>query len=233
MRGLSDASARWSRSNSRAGRLDQAARRAEAIVAGNLSETDQKFVRRGIPWRPAARAWPGHSGGQAGPAIRSARPLPSGHRWRSGPAATAEAGRRWAATMVDSMPRSVGPASTTNGIRRAEAGQHVFGAKSGSLLCWHWPMARQAVARSRTSRACIAGCAGTRRPIVGSPAVTIEAMSASAPSGTDQGQRSRPNAVRQAPLHHSPNVADALGGGEVWEVNDQRVETTAGPWPRR
>ena len=82
------------------------------------------------------------------------------------------------------------------------------------------------------SSACIAGWAGTRRPIVGRPGGDERGDRRAGPQRHDQGQRPRPMLLgKRARL--VGKLADRFGRGEIAHMDDQRVEARAGPWLRR
>ena len=120
------------------------------------------------------------------------------------------------------MPRSVAPQSMISGIRPSRLCS-TCSARVGliePLALAEGAASGRPVARSS---ACIAGCAGTRRPIVGSPAVTSDAMPASGRSGTTS--VSGPGQCCSASVSASlAELADPLGSGEIRHVHDQRVE---------
>ena len=124
-RGLSDASAWWSRSNSFAA---ASARSPERLrLASPRPARSRSDIRRLGVAALAAAASTAHNGLRAGPAPRSRRYRESRHRPRSGPGRSSRSGPPVAATMVDSRPRSVAPASMIERDASAEALQHMLG----------------------------------------------------------------------------------------------------------
>ena len=149
----------WSRSNSRAAasiRSPDALRSTSPAPGRNRSE-----IRLAAPRsRRGGAVSPAHSGWPAARALRSRRSADCrGARPRSGPARSRRSGPPVAATMVDSMPRSVGPAVDDQRDPAAEALEHMLGAGRADR-----PLAlAEGAARGRPaarSRACIARMGG-------------------------------------------------------------------------
>ena len=186
------------------------------------AEADQKFAvarfRRIQPQRLARRI-------MAGEHARRLDRRPSLPRASTsiGPRRSSRSGPPVAATIVDSMPRSVAPPSMISGMRPSRLAS-TCAARVGLIR----PLALADGAASglavACSSACMAGCAGTRSAMVGRPAVTSEAIGASVPAAARPGSAARANARSASARACALNVADRLRRRQVRNMDDQRVE---------
>ena len=208
------------------GRFDRVAACAEGDVALDRRRSRSDIRRRALRSRPGAAAWPAHNGWRAGRGLRSRRcgprPLREPRSGRGGAGAAARRSRRrWS---IQSRA-AVGPASMISGMRPPSEAS-TCAARVGLIR----PLALADGAASglptAASSACIAGCAGhperDGRQAGGDDAGDRRVRE----QRHDQGQRARPMRLgKRARL--GIEGADRLGGGEVGDMDDQRVEGRA------
>ena len=206
------------------GGLDQVAGRAEADVARRSARSRSEYSSSSAARRRrAAAVSTARNGWRAGPGASIA---PSGEaggvdRDRPGPQqAQRAAGRRDDGRFEAALGRA---GVDDQRDPAAEAVQHMLGAGRADRSAGVGRRGGERPAGRRAAAPASRGGRARGAPIVGRPAVTIEAMPASCAQRHDQGQRPRPMLLGQRE-RVGAELADRCGRGEVGDMDDQRIE---------
>ena len=197
-------------------------RSAEAGVADDGPEADQKFVRLGAPWPRAAAALTAHSGWRVGPALRCAVRRQAQHRLAIGAGPQQPQPAAVAATMVDFEPALGRSAVEDQRDSPAEAPQHMLGAGRADRAA--------GIGRRRGQRPADGAQQGLHRRMRRHTQADRSAarrsrgrQCAHLPQRNDQRQRAGPMLARPAPARFVRTRRSARPP-QVGDMDDQRVE---------
>ena len=214
------------------GGFDEIAGRAERGVARDRAEADQPFAAASVDRVEPERLGRGIMAAKLAGRFDAAAMLHLAGRDRSGPGRSKRGGPPVSATMVDSRPCAVGAAVDDQRDAAAEAGEDMLGA-------------------GRADPAAGIGGRGGERAADGVEQVAHRRMGGRADrdrrqAGGDQGgdRRARAQAAGRGSagpankrsarrLRLVAELGDFSGLGDVADMDDQRIEGAAAPWPRR